>query len=87
MQRERGFCASGLATQQAVDGRLWEAPSRFMGQKVSIRHPEGEPESLHLFEGGEPVCRLHPVRLAENADRPPALRFSLQPQAEEEEQP
>ena len=69
----------------AVRGDLWEAPSRFIGQKVSIRHPEGEPESLHLFQEGAPVCRLHPVRLAENANRPPALRFSLQPEKEEDE--
>lgn len=70
----------------AVRGALWEVPSRHIGQKVQIRHPEGAPEDLHLFEEGAPVCRLHRVRLAENADQPPALRFSLQPEAEEEEE-
>ena len=66
---------------------LWEVPSRYIGQKVSIRHPEGAPEDLHLFEENTPVCRLHRVRLAENANQPPALRFSLQPGRKEEEKP
>jgi len=69
----------------AIHNALWEVPSRFIGGSVQIRHPLGSPEDLHLFEDNTPLCRLHRVQLAENANQPPALRFAIQPDEEEQE--
>jgi transposase InsO family protein len=62
----------------SIDHVLWELPSAYSGQKVEIRHPEGKPQELYLFDQQRLVCRLQRVNLTENASRPRPLRFSLQ---------
>ncbi|MDA2926448.1 DDE-type integrase/transposase/recombinase [Acidobacteria bacterium AH-259-G07] len=62
----------------SIAGVRWELPAAYVGQRVEIRHPQGRPQELYLFEEDKPVCRLHRLDLAENASRPRPIRFSLQ---------
>lgn len=57
---------------------LWEVPSRFIGRRIQIRHPEGRPNELYLFVGDQPLARLHRVDAAKNANSPRRPRFSIQ---------
>lgn len=62
----------------SIDRRLWEVPPRCMGRRVEIRHPEGCPRELFLFEDSEPVFRLLRVDAAKNASTPRRPRFDIQ---------
>ena len=57
---------------------LWEVPPRYIGRRIEIRHPEGRPRRLFLFEDSEPVIRLVRVDAAKNASSPRRPRFDLQ---------
>lgn len=56
----------------------WEVPPRYIGHHIEIRHPEGRPNELFLFEDSEPVIRLVRVDAAKNASSPRRPRFDLQ---------
>lgn len=61
----------------SIDRRLWEVPPQYIGQRVEIRHPEGQPQPLYLFDHHKLICRLYPVDRTANASRLKPLRFSL----------
>jgi transposase InsO family protein len=63
---------------------LWEVPPRLIGRRVEIRHPEGRPHELYLFENNQPAARLHRVDAAQNATSPRRPRFSLHPEDDQE---
>ena len=67
----------------SVARRLWEVPPQYTGLRIEIRHPEGRPSELFLFEDDQPVVRLHRVDAAQNATSPRRPRFSL-PDEEDE---
>ncbi|MCI0605347.1 DDE-type integrase/transposase/recombinase [bacterium] len=61
----------------ALDGKLWEAPARYIGKKIEVRHPTGSPERLYLFEDGKLVLKLTRCKPNENATTPSSsIRFS-----------
>ncbi len=68
----------------SIGGSFWEVPAPYIGQRIQIRHPEGKPQQLYLFEENQPVARLRPVPLADNAALEPPLRFALQDRQEED---
>lgn len=76
-RRVRNDCTVKIA------GALWEVPANYVGQTIEIRHPEGRPEELYLFEDEISVCRLHPVIHSENANPGRPVRFALQNNDEE----
>lgn len=60
-----------------LDGKLWELPARYIGQKIEIRYPTGSPERLYLFENGKPILKLPRCKPNENATAPASsIRFS-----------
>ena len=67
----------------SIARRLWEVPPQYTGLRIEIRHPEGRPSELFLFEDDQPVVRLHRVDAAQNATSPRRPRFSL-PDEEDE---
>ena len=67
----------------SIARRLWEVPPQYMGRRIEIRHPEGRPSELFLFEDDQPVVRLHRVDAAQNATSPRRPRFSF-PDEEDE---
>ena len=67
----------------SIRGSLWEVPAEYIGQKIEIRHPDDRPQDLYLFDHHEPVARLHPVNLTENAATTKPLRFALQPKEDD----
>lgn len=68
----------------SIGGSFWEVPAPYIGQRIQIRHPEGKPQQLYLFEDNQPVARLRPVPLADNAALEPPLRFALQDREEDD---
>ena len=68
----------------SIGGSFWEVPAPYIGQRIQIRHPEGKPQQLYLFEENQPVARLRPVPLADNAALEPPLRFALQDREEDD---
>ena len=62
----------------AIRRCLWEVPAAYIGRRIEIRHPEGRPRELFLFEDSEPVTRLLRVDAARNASGPRRPRFQLQ---------
>ena len=67
----------------SIARRLWEVPPQYMGRRIEIRHPEGRPSELFLFQDDQPVARLHRVDAAQNATSPRRPRFSLPNQEDE----
>ena len=67
----------------SINRQLWEVPPLYMGRRIEIRHPEGRPSELFLFEDDQPVARLHRVDAAQNATSPRRPRFSIHPQEDE----
>ena len=61
----------------SIGGSFWEVPAPYIGQRIQIRHPEGKPQQLYLFEENQPVARLRPVPLADNAALEPPLPSAL----------
>jgi len=53
-----------------VNHRLYEAPSKYMGQKVELKYPAAEPEKVTLYEEGKPVGLLKPLDVHQNAEFP-----------------
>ena len=61
----------------SIAGRRWEVPARYVGRRIQIRHPEGQPNELFVFDQEQPVARLHRVDAAQNATSPRRPRFSI----------
>ena len=76
-RRVRNDCTVSIAR------RLWEVPPQYIARRIEIRHPEGRPTELFLFEDDQPVARLHRVDAAQNATSPRRPRFSIHPQEDE----
>ncbi|MDA2928316.1 hypothetical protein MYX78_14000, partial [Acidobacteria bacterium AH-259-G07] len=38
----------------SIAGALWELPPAYIGQRVEIRHPQGRPQELYVFEEDRP---------------------------------
>lgn len=58
---------------------LYEAPTRFIGKKIEIRHPTDRPEDLSVYEEDKPVAALRKLDINENAELPHrGIRFSKQ---------
>ena len=62
----------------SIARRLWEVPPLYMGRRIEIRHPEGRPLELFLFEDSRPVIRLVRVDAAKNASTPRRPLFDIQ---------
>ena len=41
----------------SIARRLWEVPPQYTGLRIEIRHPEGRPSELFLFEDDQPDQR------------------------------
>jgi hypothetical protein len=48
-------------------GKIYEAPSAYIRQRIEIRHPADNAEELYLFENGARIARLKLVDAFENA--------------------
>lgn len=70
-RKVRGDCTVSIAR------RLFEVPADWIGKTVEIRYPLDEPDKLYIFSAGNPVCRLRPVNLVDNARTTKPIRFSL----------
>lgn len=51
----------------SVDSVLYEVPPKYIGAKVELRHPTGQPTELYLYENEKPVLKLHPVNPVQNS--------------------
>jgi len=60
-------------------GTIYEVPSAYTRQRVEIRHPVDDRESLHLFDNGARIAKLKPVNVRENARtfRPDAAKSEI----------
>lgn len=51
----------------SVDSVLYEVPPKYIGAKVELRHPTGQPSELYLYENEQPVIKLYPVNPVQNS--------------------
>lgn len=60
-------------------GKIYEVPSAYIRQRIEIRHPVDDRETLHLFENGARIAKLKPVDVRENARtfRPDAAKSEI----------
>jgi transposase InsO family protein len=61
----------------SLNGQLFEVPQQYIGNKIELRHPTGQPLDLWIYEQDKPVCKikkLDPVFNSQNAVS--AIRFS-----------
>jgi len=60
-------------------GTIYEVPAAYIRQRIEIRHPVDDRESLHLFENGARIAKLKPVNVRENARtfRPDAAKSEV----------
>lgn len=54
----------------SVDGKLYEAPGKYIGIQVELRYPSSSPEEIYIFEQDKPVHRLKALNLQQNANQP-----------------
>jgi transposase InsO family protein len=61
----------------SLNGQLFEVPQQYIGNKIELRHPTGQPLNLWIYEQDKPVCKikkLDPVFNSQNTVS--AIRFS-----------
>jgi len=51
----------------SIDGRLFEAPTRFIGEQLSLLYHEHKPDRVEIFHKGRPHGLLVPLDLTVNA--------------------
>lgn len=54
----------------SVDGKLYEAPAKYIGLQVELRYPSSSPQEIYIFEQDIPIHRLKPLNLQQNANKP-----------------
>lgn len=60
-------------------GKIYEVPAAYIRQRIEIRHPVDDRESLFLFDNGARIARVKPVDVRENARtfRPDAAKSEV----------
>jgi len=54
----------------SVDGKLYEAPAKYIGLQVELRYPSSSPQEIYIFEQDKPIHRLKTLNLHQNANQP-----------------
>jgi putative transposase len=54
----------------SVGAVLFEVPAKYIGAKVELRHPTGQPLDLWLYENDQPVVKIQKVDPALNSNSP-----------------
>ena len=54
----------------SINGKLYEAPHKYIGLQVELRYPSSSPQEIYIFEQDKPVCKLKPLNLQQNANQP-----------------
>jgi len=69
----------------SVGAVLFEVPAKYIGAKVELRHPTGQPFDLWLYENDRPVTKIQQVDPALNSNSPlNGIRFANSNQQEDE---
>jgi putative transposase len=67
----------------SINSNLFELPAKYIGAKVELRHPTGQPRDLWLYENDQPVIKIQPVDLVLNSNSPfTGIRFANSNQSE-----
>ena len=68
----------------SINSVLYEVPPKYIGAKVQLRHPTGQPLDLWLYENEKPSVKLHKVDPVQNSQLPfRGIRFSNSQNQEE----
>jgi putative transposase len=60
----------------SVNADLFEVPAKYIGAKVELRHPTGQPSDLWIYENDQPVVKIHKVDPVFNSNSPlTGIRF------------
>ena len=54
----------------SINGKLYEAPGKYIGLQVELRYPSSSPQDIYIFEQDKPVYKLKTLNLQENANQP-----------------
>jgi len=54
----------------SVDGKLYEAPAKYIGLQVELRYPSSSPQEIYIFEQDKLTHRLKSLNLQQNANQP-----------------
>ena len=54
----------------SIDSILYQCPPEFIGRKIQIRHPSGNPQDLTIYLNDKPVVKIKKVNPHENANVP-----------------
>lgn len=54
----------------SINGKLYEAPMKYMGRRVEIRYASFSPEEFFIFQDDKPLDKLKLLDLHENANQP-----------------
>jgi putative transposase len=61
----------------SVDSVLFEVPPKYIGTKIELRHPTGQPFDLWIYENNQPQVKVHKVDPARNSQSPfSGIRFA-----------
>lgn len=61
----------------SLNGKLYEAPAKYIGNYIELRYPSENEDELFIFENDKPVYKLRKINLVENADIHNTPIFSL----------
>jgi transposase InsO family protein len=51
----------------SVNNQFYELPPEYIGARCDLRFPLGKPDQLYLYQDDQPVVKIKPVDLADNA--------------------
>jgi hypothetical protein len=61
----------------SLEGICFEVPPQYIGSKIEIRHPMGQPLDLWIYEKGKPVSKIKKIDPVFNSrNQPEGIRFS-----------
>jgi transposase InsO family protein len=54
----------------SVNGKLYEAPAKYMGTEIELRYSSSSPEEIFIFEDEKPLYKLRVLNVHQNANSP-----------------
>ena len=69
----------------SVNSVLFEVPAKYIGAKIELRHPTGQPLDLWIYEHDQPVVKIQKVDPIRNSNLPiKGIKFATNNQPEDE---
>ncbi len=61
----------------SINGKIYEVPSKYIGEKIELRHAIDKPYDIFIFQNNKPISQIKLINLTENFEKPYlAIKFN-----------